>query len=153
VNAQYGFRTVDGKTQARCVCAPHAPWETNRTPIRGHKQWSNEPAPTPGPWFDLPERREHEPFFDARTAGSSEPLRRYDEHASYPINIVLPLCGLCGKILAQCGHDLGFRLDEDECFEDVTPERLQFLTARAERWKREAREFWQREALAEVACG
>lgn len=139
--ARFEFRDVDGKQQARCISAPRAPWETDRTPIRGHKQWSNDPAPTPGPWFDLPQHEERAPHFDPRTAGSSETLLKYEEHASYPINVVLPLCGLCGGIMARCGHHEGYRLDDDERFEDVSPERLAELRARVERWTKAREEF------------
>ena len=40
----------------------------------------------------------------------AEPLRKYEEHASYPSLIELPLCGACGKVAARCSCDPRYTL-------------------------------------------
>ena len=141
--ARFEFRDVDGKQQARCISAPRAPWESDRSPVAGHRQWSNEPAPEPGPWFDLPQHEERAPRFDPRTAGSSEVLVKYEEHGSYDIKIELPLCGNCGAVKARCPCHVGFTLVEGERFEDVTEARRSELRTRCERWDAEREAFWK----------
>lgn len=142
MNATYELRDTDGRRYARQVSAPRAPWQTCADP-------------EPGPWFELPEREERAPFFDARSAGSSEPVRKYEEHASYPIEIELPFCGLCGAVKARCEHHCGWTLALGERFEDVTATRRNELLERVARWTDEAAAFRARftAPTVEVACG
>ena len=107
----------------RCVEAPRAPWVPLGTPTTTGAVYDlPEPAPRPAPVHvpptaeqlrDAPalcelnllrERLGREPY--SHELSETEIARRagkiYEEHASYPITIVLPLCGCCGAVAARC---------------------------------------------------
>lgn len=70
---------------------PLPPWRKQPYPSRKITVTLREPIA-----FDVPETPTQ---LDERTP------KGYGEHASYPIEIVLPLCNVCHKVQARCGHD------------------------------------------------
>jgi len=112
----------DERGRARVVSAPRAPWQTGEQ--SADERWYELPAPaaprahervepTAEQLRDAPvlcevnllrERLGRAPY--ALDLSAYETERRkgkvYEEHASYPITIEMPLCGCCGAVAARC---------------------------------------------------
>jgi hypothetical protein len=119
---------IDGQ-RARVVSAPRAPWQTDDAP---DPRWYAMPGPPmrrPARLVEpTAEQRRNAPVLcatnDLRAARGLDPYpieisayeierrkgKAYEEHASYPIEIVLPLCGCCGEQMVRCGCPLHHKL-------------------------------------------
>lgn len=113
---------IDG-TRARVLSAPRAPWQASDSDAADDR-WYELPAPAAprAPVYVEPTveqlrdapvlcevnlvraRLGRDPYpFDLSEAETERRRGKiYEEHSSYPVTIVLPLCGCCGAVAARC---------------------------------------------------
>lgn len=112
---------------ARCVEAVRAPWQTGAAtdPSRAYVMPPVAPAPEPrvyvasgARWGVVDEvnlyraSRGWAPLCGALSDDEAARARAgYAEHASYPIEITLSLCGCCGAVAARCPCHYRHRLE------------------------------------------
>lgn len=92
---RYATQVTPGPRAVWAPCAPFVP-STFALPSRA----SEERQRTLGKaWTDLGEAARREPLSDEE---HNRYAKGYGDHASYPIEIDLPLCGCCGAVAARC---------------------------------------------------